>query len=146
MIRLTHSILLNEPNRMLTYFEWNFHTLLYRFLSQVHQKCRFEEREIEKIFLILLNLSTNGSFYSIVQRVVLPDLDLDLESRKTLLKDSEFLDLCRYATIISNFFIAMMLKLMFEWNVSSNLRYIYLFIFREMLKDTLSNAGICGKV
>ena len=112
----------------------------------MHCKCQFSDLEIEHIILLLFNLATNGGFYYIIERGILPKLEMKFENRKIYLEKSEFLDLCRYVSIYSNYFVAMILKLMMEWNVNSGIKYIYFYLLRHMLRETLSNAAVCGKV
>ena len=112
----------------------------------MHCKCQFSDLEIEHLLLLLFNLATNGGFYYIVERGILPKLEMKFENKKIYVEKSEFIELCKYVSIYSNYFIAMILRIMMEWNVNSGIKYIYLFLLRQMVKGTLSNAAVCGKV
>ena len=126
--------------------EWNYDKSLYKILSSVHRKCQFSEFEIGRIFEMFLNLSTNSGFYHVVERGILPQHETDLKIKKKLLQEAELISLSTYVTITANFQITLILKMLFEWNLNSDLKYIYLFLLREMVQDSLTNAAVCGKV
>lgn len=142
---MTASILLISPRLHAILTELGCYDKLYRLLSGLRNN--YNNQEILEIGNTLFNLATKGGFYYQVEKPIFGDKTDSLEDKIDLLPSfAEFTPIWKYIQIKESFFLSMLLKSLFEWNVCVKIKHFYLQIFESMVISSLSNAGICSQV
>lgn len=144
MLKLTSSILLISPRLHAILLELGCYGKLYNILSSVRNE--FQNEDIFEISNILFNLATRGHYHYLVEKQVFPDTTQKLEGQVEKVNCEDHKPLWKYIPIKEHFFVSMLLKSWFEWNVSRKIKEFYLQILESMLERSLSNAGICSQV
>jgi len=144
MLKLTSSILLINPKLHPILLELGCYGKLYSVLSAV--RVEFQNEDILEISNTLFNLSTKGHYHFLVEKSVFSDQSQKLEAQIEKLNQEEHLPIWKYIPLKEHFFLSLLLKSLFEWNVNPKIKTFYLQILEGMLERSLSNAGICTQV
>ena len=144
ILKLTSSILLISPRIHAILLELGCYIKLYSLLSAV--RAEFKTEDIFEISNTLFNLATKGYYHYMVEKPVFTDPLKKLEDQVEGINYDDHICVWKYIPIKEHFFVSMLLKCLFEWNVPSNIKEFYLQILSSMLRSSLSNAGVCSQV
>ena len=143
---MTAGVYLVNPRLHAVMIESEDYEQLYHFLSRAYSASLFNDEDVQEICNLFFNLATGGSYRLVAEKELFNDRNLTLEERCNELGTSEYAEVCKYISINCPFFLSMLLRCLFEWDVSTKIKSMYLLILEQMFKSSLSNAGVCSRV
>ena len=143
-LKLTLCMLLVSSRLHPVLLELNSYDRLYNILSA--SRSEFKNEDIFEILNTFFNLATKGYYHYVVEKPIMPDINLKIEDQIADLDYGEQAPLWKYIPIKEKYFISMILKCLFEWKVCKNIKNFYLQILENMMENSLSNSGICLQV
>ena len=140
---LTFCILHKESKLLSNFSERVQHLELYKVLTNIYRRGRFTEEIVIKMMNCILNLASNNDYFFLFEA----RLGLSNFSLREVIKQlsDETMKTVKYLDLVSEDFVYLLIKILFEWDLSIEFKLCYLKIISRILKHSYYNALSCGQ-
>ena len=130
---------------MTAFAELGHHMNFYKALTNIYKKERLPLEDVLKILNCLLNLASNNDYFYLFEDRFNGNI-LDLPSVLKSLDKDTCAKTIRYMNIVCENFIYLILKVLFEWDLETNVKLYYLKVIKRALQYSYYNAFSCSQV
>lgn len=143
-VQLTFSIVHQEHDLSTIFGELDYHIKFYDVLTKIYKKDRLLKHDVLKIINLMLNLASNNDYQLLFEDRV--DDILNIPDILKSLKEDPSTNTITYTSLTNQNFIYVVFKMLFEWDLDTQVKLCYLRIVSRSLKFSFYNALICGQV
>ena len=143
-VLLTYCILHRETKALSNFIEQSLHLKLYEMLTNVYKKGRLTTELTIKILNCILNIASNNDFFNLFEGRLGAGI-LVLPGVIKALNEDENTGALKYLNLVSEDFVYLIIKMLFEWDLNAEFKICYLKIIGKILKHSYYNALSCGQ-
>ncbi len=143
-VLLLFSILYKHDALLAEFVQKEDHIEFCHALNVISQKKQLKTTDIMKIINGIFNLASNNDFLKVFEMKYTGDI-FNVEQVIASISNNE-LEVIRYIRIEREDYIYLIIKILFEWNLDSEIKLYYLKILQKALQYSYYNAFGCGQV
>ena len=142
-VMLTYCI--NHTIELLPKFiEQPLHFKLYKMLARMHKKGYITNELTMNILSYFLNIASNNDYFDKFEQKI-GDKALILSDLTRISKEKEEMEVISRLRVLSEDFLYLVVKILFEWDLDSTFKICYLRILKKAFKYSYNNALSCNQ-